>query len=296
MNRIKRCRPLLGTFVEITLEDEGSEAWLQHTASKAFQLIESVQRLMSFHSQESDVFRLNQCGHLTPLTVHPWTAQVLRQAVELSVATEGAFDVTLVPRMVAAGLLPRHGRGQILSEAGRWEDIQFLTDGNNAQIFLRQPLKVDLGGIAKGFAVDKAIDFLAASGVARAIVNAGGDLRVHGSEHMEVSVRHPARPHAQTLPALMLRPALATSGAYFVKQRMGVAKANHIIHPHTGKLLKSNDSVSVFAPTCMVADALTKAVLLAPQPLWNKVLKDHNSLALFITRKGEQVLYRSVTP
>jgi thiamine biosynthesis lipoprotein len=291
MNRIKRCRPLLGTFVEITLESPRSESWLQQTASKAFSLIESVQTLMSFHSRESDISRLNQCGHLTPLIVHPWTVQVLKQAVALSAATEGAFDVTLVPRLVASGLLPRHGRGQILSEAGRWEEIEFLHDGNHPQIFFRQPLKVDLGGIAKGFAVDKATDFLAASGVTRAIVNAGGDLRVHGSDRLEIAIRHPARPQAETLPALMLRPAVATSGAYFVRQRMGVAKANHIIHPRTGKMLRTNDSVSVFAPTCMEADALTKAVLLAPQPLWNQVLTDHNSLALFITRKGEQVLY-----
>lgn len=288
MNRIKRCRPLLGTFVEITLEDQRSEEWLQAAASKAFQMIESVQTLMSFHSAESDISRLNQCGHVTPLTVHPWTYKVLRQATDLSQATDGVFDITLVPRLVAAGLLPRHGRGQVLSEAGRWAEIEFLED---ARIFFRQPMKVELGGIAKGFAVDKAIDFLAAHGVSRAIVNAGGDLRVHGTNELVIAIRHPAMPHADTIPTVMLRPAVATSGAYFVRQRIGVAKANHIIHPRTGKMLRTNDSVSVFAPTCMEADALTKAVLLAPQALWNRTLVEHNSLALFITRKGEQVLY-----
>ena len=294
MNRIKRCRPLLGTFVEITLEDHRSEAWLQQTASEGFGLIQSVQAMMSYHSPDSDVSRLNQCGHLTPLTVHPWTYQVMQKAVQLSIATEGAFDITQVPRLVAAGLLPPHGRGQAPGEASRWSDIEFLKDGNMPQIFFRAPLKVDLGGIAKGFAVDKAIDFLSARGVTRAIVNAGGDLRVHGSDQMEISIRHPERPQSEMFPTRMLRPAVATSGAYFVRQRAGVSNANHIIHPRTGKMLRTSDSVSVFAPTCMEADALTKAVLLAPPLLWNQTLADHNSLALFITRKGEQVLYPSL--
>ncbi|MBP7948395.1 MAG: FAD:protein FMN transferase [Verrucomicrobiales bacterium] len=288
VHRIKRCQPLLGTFVEITLEGAQSEAWLHQAAGKTFHLIESVQKLMSFHDPDSDVSRLNQCGYISPLQVHPWTRQVLERAVRLSETTDGAFDITLVPRLVASGLLPRHGRAQGLSEAGRWAEIEF--PGENT-VFFRRPLKIDLGGIAKGFAVDKAIDYLASRGLTRAVVNAGGDLRVHGSSQLEIAVRHPAMPHRDTIPAVMLRPAVATSAAYFVRMRTGVTRANHIIHPRTGRMLRTNDSVSVFAPTCVQADALTKAVLLAPQPVWNRVLAENDSLALFITRKGEQVLY-----
>jgi thiamine biosynthesis lipoprotein len=292
MNRVKRCRPLLGTYVEITLTDKRDTEWLHQTINKAFYLIETVQRMMSFHDPASDISRLNRCGHLAPLAVHPWTLQVLKKAVTLSEETGGAFDVTLAPRLVAAGLLPRHGRQHQLAEAGRWQDIAFPA-GESSLVAFHRPLKIDLGGIAKGFAVDKAIDYLASKGVSEAVVNAGGDLRMHGSSQLRVDIRHPQYPQQETIPSVMLRPAVATSAAYFVKQRMSFIKAHHIIHPHTGQPLKTNQSVSVFSPTCVVADALTKAVLIAPQTLWNKVLASYDSFALFITRRGEQVLYPS---
>ncbi len=288
MNRIKRCQPLLGTFVEITVEGPQDEARLQADVSKAFELIRTVNRLMSFHDADSDVSRLNRCAHIAPLRVHPWTWQVIESALKLSADTEGAFDITVAPKLVKWGYLPRHNSFNTLSEAARWADVELL---DRSRIGFRTPLQIDLGGIAKGFAVDKAIDWLATRGVASAVVNAGGDLRVLGNGPHELAIRHPAAPIEETLPAVMLRPAVATSAAYFAQKRCGLAKVSPIVHPRTGKPLRSNVSVSVFAPTCIQADALTKAVLLAPQALWNQVLRKANSLALFITRQGEQVLY-----
>lgn len=287
MNRIKRCQPLLGTFVEITLEAPKSEERLHNDAGKAFELIKSVGRMMSFHDPDSDVSRLNRCAHIAPLAVHPWTWHVIDRAIKLSAGTEGAFDITVAPKLVKWGYLPRHTPFEQLSEAALWSDIEMLPD---SRICFRQPLQVDLGGIAKGFAVDKAIDWLATRGITRAVVNAGGDLRVHGGGPHDLAIRHPGSPQ-ETLPSTMLRPAVATSAAYFARKRCGVSSVNPIVHPRTGKPLRSNESVSVFSPTCLQADALTKAVLLAPQTLWNALLKEADSLALFITRKGEQVLF-----
>lgn len=288
MNRIKRCQPLLGTFVEITVEGPQDEARLQADVSKAFELIRTVNRLMSFHDGDSDVSRLNRCAHIAPLRVHPWTWQVIESALKLSADTEGAFDITVAPKLVKWGYLPRHHSFSTLSEAARWADVELL---DRSRIGFRTPLQIDLGGIAKGFAVDKAIDWLSTRGMTAAVVNAGGDLRVLGSGPHELAIRHPAAPIEEKLPAVMLRPAVATSAAYFAQKRSGLAKVSPIVHPRTGKPLRSNVSVSVFAPTCIQADALTKAVLLAPQALWNQVLQKANSLALFITRQGEQVLY-----
>jgi thiamine biosynthesis lipoprotein len=152
-------------------------------------------------------------------------------------------------------------------------------------------LQIDLGGIAKGFAVDKAVEFLSTLGLHGAIVNAGGDMRVLGSMDSRVAIRDPRDPHRAGVPGVMLRPALATSAAYFVKGPRGLSKAAAIVHPRTGKPMKSNLSVSVFAKTCIEADALTKAVLLAPQKLWNQVLSARDSVALLLTSKGEQVLF-----
>ncbi len=288
MKTIQRCQPLLGTFVEITLCGEAPETKLQQQAGKAFEMIRWVQRMMSFHDADSDISRLNRCGHLAPLQVHPWTYHVIELAAQLSRETEGAFDITVAPRLVRSGLLPRHGAYTSLAEAGRWEDITL--HGGRA-ISYRQPLQIDLGGIAKGFAVDKAIEYLSTLGLHGAIVNAGGDLRVLGQIDSRVAIRDPRDPHRAAVPSIMLRPALATSAAYFVRAASGLKKAAAILHPRTGKPMRSNLSVSVFAKTCIEADALTKAVLLAPQKVWNPVLSAHDSVALLLTAKGEQVLF-----
>jgi thiamine biosynthesis lipoprotein len=284
---IRRCQPLLGTFIELTL-DGGTDRSLHKEAGKAFDLIGSIQRMMGFHDPESDVSRLNQCAHIAPLRVHPWTWQVIKKAVSLSETTEGAFDITIAPQLVKWGYLPRHPSVRVLAEAGLWKDIELLPD---CHVRFHRPLQIDLGGIAKGFAVDKAIEWIATLGIDQATVNAGGDLRVHGAQNQALVIRDPVEPQTRHHPAVMLRPAVATSAAYFAKKRVGLSRVSPIVHPHNGKPLRSNVSVSVFAPTCMEADALTKAVLLAPQPVWNRVLREHDSLALFLTTKGEQILF-----
>jgi thiamine biosynthesis lipoprotein len=286
---VTRCQPLLGTYVEIMLKGRQSEERLHHHATKAFEVIRCIQRMMSFHDQDSDVSRLNRCGHVAPLRVHPWTHHVISEAVKLSRETNGAFDVTVAARLIRSGLLPRHAAVHSLSEAGLWDEIQLIED---SKIAFRQPLQIDLGGIAKGFAVDKAIDFLSTFGLDGAVVNAGGDLRVLGSAiEKGVGIRDPRDPYRAIVPSVMLRPALATSAAYFVKQRTGFSRASAIVHPVTGKPMKRNISLSVFSRTCVEADALTKAVLLAPQNLWNKALAARDSVALLLTATGEQVLF-----
>lgn len=283
-----QCRqPMLGTFVEISL-DGGTDRALQKEAGKAFEIIGSVQRLMGFQGPESDVSRLNQCASVAPLRVHPWTWQLIGKAVQMSEETEGAFDITVAPQQVKAGQLPRHKAFTTLAEAGLWKHIELLPD---CQIRFHQPLQIDLDGIAKGFAVDKAIDLLATRGVDQATVNAGSDLRVHGAPQEALAIREADAPQAHQHPSVMLRPAVATGAAFFARQRAGCSKVSPITHPHTGKPLRSNVSVSVFSRTCLEADALTKAVLLAPQAVWNRVLKLHDSLALFVTSRGEQVLF-----
>ncbi len=284
---IRRCQPLLGTFVELTL-DGGSEKALQQEAGKAFQTIRSIQRMMGFHDPESDVSRLNQCAHIAPLRVHPWTHQVIAEAIKLSQETEGAFDITVAPKLVKWGYLPRHKPFSPLQEAGAWQHIELLPDSH---VRFHAPLQIDLGGIAKGYAVDKAIDFLATRGIKQATVNAGGDLRVHGSQTQTVAIRNPNAPQSTLPPTVMLRPAVATSAAYYARKRIGISRVSPIVHPVTGRALTNNTSVSVFAPTCMEADAMTKAVLLAPQALWTALLKARDSFALFLTHRGEQVLY-----
>ena len=107
--------------------------------------------------------------------VHPWTWRVLKSAQEFSRNTDGIFDITMAGQLVKWNYLPRYGAR---FGRGSWRDIIFEATGH---VRFRRPLLIDFGGIAKGFAVDRAVEILKRNGVMAGIVNAGGDLRVFGS-------------------------------------------------------------------------------------------------------------------
>ncbi len=283
---IHHSQPLFGSIVHLSL-DGAAETSSQKEASKALELIRSIQRMTNFHDVESDVSRLNRCAHLNPLRIHPWTWNMLHHAIELSAETAGAFDITLAPKQVCAGYHPRHQSFTLLAEANAWKQIELLPD---SYVRFHRPIQIDLGSLTKGFAVDKAIDYLSTRGFEHATIRVGDEICRSGSlqDDDEPSPEH--RPDGPT-PVPMLRPAVVTSAAYFAKTRNGVSRVRPPVHPQTGKTLRSNTSVSVYAPTCLEASALTQAVLLAPQKLWTKLLQSRDSAAVFLTNQGEEILF-----
>src|SRR5215212_152806 len=185
--KARRCRPLLGTFVEIAAR-ACDEATLSHGFEAAFCAIGEVHRLMSFHDPESDVSRMNRDAFYKSVCVHPWTSRVLECAQGFSRNTDGVFDITTARQLVKWNYLPKP---DARFSGGSWRDI-VLEDECNVRF--RRPVIVDVGGIAKGFAVDRAIEALKDKGVVAGIVNAGGDLRAFGSTPQLIHVRHPVEP------------------------------------------------------------------------------------------------------
>ena len=170
---MRRARPLLGTLVEIAAE--GGDADRLHSAiDAAFAVIEQVRRLMSFHDPESDVSRLNGAHPSQEVGVNAHTSCVLRFAQELSELSNGAFDVTMAPALVEARFLPAEPTRKPVPAGTSYRDLDLLPDN---RVCWRRKGWVDLGGIAKGYAVDCGIAELRARGTASGIVNAGGDLR-----------------------------------------------------------------------------------------------------------------------
>jgi thiamine biosynthesis lipoprotein len=156
-----------------------------------------------------------------------------------------------------------------------------------------RPLRIDLGGIAKGYAVDRACEALRAHGVVSALVNAGGDLRVVGSTPWPVAVRHPARP-AQRLPLCEIADgALATSAAYFLPMSAG-RRARALVDGRTRGLREWHGSVSVTAATCLRADALTKVVGLLGARAAPMLVRERAS-ACVIRLDGTHCLFGFVT-
>src|SRR6185295_14848366 len=140
---IRRCRPLLGTFVEITAR--GHDERLLTTGIEAgFDAIARVNRLMSFHDPLSDVSRMNRDAFPKGVSVHPWTWQVMTAAKRFAEESQGTFDITVAPLLTKWNYLP--DRYYQFSPTATSRDI-FLR--RNYEVFFCRDLIVDLGGIAK---------------------------------------------------------------------------------------------------------------------------------------------------
>lgn len=257
-HKLRRARPLLGTIVEVHASAPTPDAACRAVRA-AFNAVERVHRLMSFHDPTSDVSRLNRAAARKVVRVHAWTWRVLHCALDLHRASDGLFDVAVAPALVRHGWLPRNFiPGPVAT--GTTADVALLT-GHRVR-FLR-PVQLDLGGIAKGFAVDRAVEAMRRAGATAGVVNAGGDLRVFGQQVETVHVRLPESPGALVPLDRICSGAVATSASYFARRRIGRTWRSPIFDPRRERFAAEARSVTVFAPECWLADALCKVVWLA---------------------------------
>jgi thiamine biosynthesis lipoprotein len=245
---IERCRPGLGTFVRIAVR--GLPADVAHEAiDAAFEEIAAVHRLMSFHDADSDVSRLNREAHREAARIDFRTYAVLASARAISEMSAGAFDVTVAPALVHRGALPEPVGAPAADADADWRDVELLP---RDCVRFRKPLWIDLGGIAKGYAVDRAISILAGLSPGRACVNAGGDLRVCGRERVALAARE------GDAFIILENGALASSSGIVSGTDEG--DGSHI-DPRRLHAQRNPRFVTVAAPSCMEADALTKVVM-----------------------------------
>lgn len=253
-----RAQVWLGTLVEVALpRNEATDARFD----AAFAEIARVQRLMHPDAPGSDPRRIARLAHRRAVRVDRRTFEVLRLALALWRDSAGTFDPSL----------PARGGADLGA-------LQLDARGRNVRT--RAPLRLDLGGIAKGHAVDLALDALRAQGCRRAIVNAGGDLRCLGAADWHaVRVRLPNDP--DRAPALLEVRNVAVATSADTHRRPGTG-----LRDGRRRRARAHDgSVTVVAPTCALADALTKIVALQPQraPRW---LRRHRAHALRIDAAG----------
>ena len=234
---LRRCRPLLGTFVEIEADSEAA-------IEAGYTAIAAVHRLMSAHERDSDLSRVNSFAHLGSVEVDAWTALVLERSLFWAKESEGAFDpVRAGKAAIESGYLPRHP-GQPEPAAAHWSSLEL----QDRSVRLLKPGCIDLGGIAKGFALDKAIEALRRAGADRGLVNAGGDVAAFGSRPWPVQVADPVT-RSRRIEIALDNEALATSA---------VLDGEWAHLPGADRRWLS---ASVRALSAMDADALTKVLL-----------------------------------
>lgn len=259
MNELSRCKPLLGTYVEVSLTAALSNFELVSLSSRMFECISNIQTQMSFHDSQSKLSQINRQAIHSPIGLSQEYIELFSIISELNECSDGYFDPSIAPSLMQAEVLPSiacSGAGSLeidTHEFGDWQDLR-LADN---QLIKCKPLIVDLGGIAKGYAVDKAIELVPAG--VEACVNAGGDLRFTHWQNQTVGITHVQGEGTDNVTSSsidMLAPAIATTGVYHLD---GVSQ---IVNPKDGTLQNDVRTYSVFAPSCVLADGLTKLACL----------------------------------
>jgi thiamine biosynthesis lipoprotein len=228
-----------------------------------------------FAAVEESCSRFDPGSELRRLCARPGEAvpvgQVLWSALELALAVAeesgGAFDPTVGAAVEARGFdrnyrTGRRERAGAGGEGATWRDV--VLDAGRRTVLLRRPLLLDLGGIAKGLAIDLALCELRA--FPGAAVDAGGDVAVRGRSPRggpwRVGIRHPRRPGTLCATLQLDEGAVCTSGDY--ERRSG--DGGHHVHPGSGRPVDQVASCTVVAPTAVLADALsTAACVLGPE-------------------------------
>lgn len=268
-NTLTRCKPLLGTYVEISVSGDETDDTLIEQSNSAFAAIQLVQSKMSFHDPSSELSVINQNALNDWIELSPSMSKVLSKVDQLNKDTDGSFDPSIAPVLLSSGSLPRHqnsNRDDSIADAGVWRNVEV----GDHRIRFHSPMVLDLGGIAKGFAVDQALACIATSLVCT--VNAGGDIGMSHWQDQSIDILFGTKDRRATKEMKMQNSCLASSASYRNSGR------SVIINPKSTQAQQSNNTYSVFAPDCMTADALTKAAWLgAAAP---ETLNKHNASML----------------
>ncbi len=261
MRTLRRCQPWLGTLIEITAVADLSTAQLTLGVQRAFAEVARVHRCMSLFDPTSELCRLNATAPKHPTATSDLLGDVLKLALQIAHASDGAFDPTAAVR--AQG------------------DFRYVIQ-HAEHVHFERPLKLDFNGIAKGYAVDLAVNALIAAGVTQGVVNAGGDLRVFGNNAITVQLRDPSSGALSSASVPLNNQALSTSGGKLHwRAAMPNARRRPTLLSARGGF-RGTMSVSVIAASAALSDALTKVALLAPTRC-GKILAQYDARAYYLT-------------
>ena len=268
---------VMGTTMKVEAVSRSmSKDELNKAVLEAIEAAKKIDRLMSTWKKDSEISRLNRAKPKDWVALSPETYEVLVLAVEVSKQTNGAFDITVGPLVELWGFGPKspavptkapsdEAVAQAKTVVGH---VHIVIDANQKRAYRdAEGVEVDLGGIAKGYAVEQALEALQAKGVKDALVEIGGETAAIGLTETRdpwlIGVRHPVQPLPRFLTTIELKDAaIATSGDYFNVYELGGRLYSHIIDPATGRPIANNVcSVTVIAKKCAYADALATGLM-----------------------------------
>jgi len=235
-----------------------------------------IEALMSFHNPSSELSRLNEQAYHEPVQLSEETFEVIARSLQFSKLTDGAFDITvgvlekLWADAAQSGRVPSPEQLQQARSKLGWQKVH-LDAAIHTIRFATEGMKLDLGGIAKGYAIDESIEAMRKAGASAGMVDIGGDIRCfgippQGGGGWRIGLQRPEEspePIGPGEPVLVLQltdMAVATSGNYRRFVVVAGQKHSHILNTRTGQSCDKLASVTIIAKEAITADALATAV------------------------------------
>ncbi len=297
---IKQTRMIMGTFAEVSIYSNDEKA-----AGKAIEAaldeMERMDRIMSNYKSDSELSQVNKKAAKSPVPCNAELLDVIAQSQYYSELSGGAFDITVSPIVALWGFFREKGHVppdkeiEKLLPAVSWKNIVIDKGGNpkkpGAVSFKNAKTQIDLGGIGKGYAVDKALEIIKKSGIDNGCINLGGNIYVlgapQGKQAWKIGVQHP-RNQDEILGYLELKnEATATSGDYERFFEFKGKRYSHIINPQTGRPVSGTIATTVVAPTGTEVDALSTIVFVLGHEKGMEIVKRMPHVDAMIAYEGK---------
>jgi len=299
--RFEETRSLMDTYVKIVVYSD--EEIAEEAINAAFARMEEIERIATTWDSEGEAFKLNRDGHLD--TPSDELLELINLSLHYSELTDGSFDITCQPLLDLWEYKPdadkqfweldESTQKAEINEASRLVGPdQIIIEGNTIR-FKEENMKITLGGIAKGYAVDKALEVLKDRGIKYALVDAGGDIGTLGSkpegELWNVVLANPDDTSQSLADFRFSDKAVATSGNY-ERYFDPEAKVGHIMDPRTGYSASGCISVSIIAENCTQADVLATGVFVMGAEDGMELIELLNDVECFIV-DADRIIHQS---
>lgn len=292
----------MGTLFRIVLY-AASDSLAQTATKAAFAKIDSLNATLSDYRNDSELIQLTQADSGDVCSVSDPLWEVLHRGQKMARHSRGAFDLTIGPlsrlwrRAFRRQSFPQWDRIEAARQRVSYQYLELLPDKQQIRL-LRDSLRLDAGGIAKGYAVDQAMAILQKHGITSALVDGGGDLRAAapppGTDGWRIQIKSLSEADTLTGETVLLQnAALATSGDTYRYLEWQGKRYSHIIDPRTGLGVSHGALVSVYCPDCTTADALASAVsVIGPEGDWEALLKHYPECEIRLLTPIHENAYR----
>ena len=258
-------RPMMGTEVSVRLWHDDA-AIGEEIVEQIFAEVDRIDRLMSTYKDDSRISQINRLAATEPVVAGDELFQLIRRSLDISVLTRGAFDITYDSVGQHYDFRNRQRPDDATVEAERQLiDFRFveLDQAAGTVRFREEGVRINLGGIAKGYVVERGVSILRSRGVQNGIVTAGGDSRLLGDRRGQpwmVGIRDPRADGQVAISVPLEDEAISTSGDYERYFEEGDTRYHHIIQPSTGEPAGGVHSATVVGPDAVITDALSTSV------------------------------------